>query len=110
MGGKRGLEDGYVCLDSVCIFFLMLLFFFFSQSLAHIGHYKLECVLWVVSAALAPTLISRGTPGEKGGTGRLLPAPPSPLVRLKRRGFGLSPAWEEVKGLSTPKPKIHSHL
>lgn len=63
MGGKRGLEDGYVCLDSVYIF--VNISFFPSQSLAHIGHYKLECVLWVVSAALAPTLISWGTPEEK---------------------------------------------
>ena len=35
----------------------------------------------------------------------LLPAPPAPLVRLKRRGLGLSPAWEEAKGLSPLNPR-----
>lgn len=42
-----------------------MIFFFSSQSLVHIGHYKLKCILWVVSAALAPTLISQGAPEEK---------------------------------------------
>lgn len=61
MGGKGGLEGGYVCLDSVCG-----LIFFLSQNIVRTGHYKLKCIPWVVSAALAPTLISHGVPAEKG--------------------------------------------
>ena len=44
---------------------IFFIFFFSSQSLGHIGHYKLKCLLWIVSAALAPTLISQGIPEEK---------------------------------------------
>lgn len=63
MGGEGGLEGGYVCLDSVIFFFYFI--FFSSQRLVHIGCYKLKCILWVVSAALAATLMSQGAPEEK---------------------------------------------